>query len=658
MFIERPEISVILLTHNRPEGLKEALKSIYAQIFKKFEVIVLDNGNTSNYPDIIEDYLSKDNLRYLKFNENEEYLGKRLNQGLSITNGEYITFLMDDDTWEKDALKNLHSEISKGFDFIYGKVKSIDKTTGKQVYNSYAAANWQKGIIKRFNPIHITSVIIRRDVFDKIGGFHEEMKRSYDLNLWNRIFQEANCKRIDKIISQISVNDLSSVTGRNPSDLNQSSNSYIYPLVGYWSNRKNVSFLGDERVFIDQINSRNQSWIATPDSFETDASVCWAPIGGIDTYSGNRYYYIDHPLLIQDNMVAWSEGIISQFPFETSKPHHLLRPTISLDILTRLDKIYYSQQENLKILCLKITESNLDFIQILMDYVADRYNAIYFYLFPNVEAEALLRDIPNVIPTVLQEDSYDHFKKQGVDVVLHVDGDFYSYVDAYKSFLASTALKAPLVSSPNIAYNGLLNHEEDLYISDTIHQFVWNISKTKDTFLRENMIRSMRKKTYLYFLDQVVLDQFILFLNENHRFISNVVAGTAILEQLDANSSVILHSGEYISQSFIPKFPTFNCIQFFGNVLNNQDGALRFTLKCNDILLEDKLIPNYKLKNGANTIQFNEKVDVQNKEFIFTLYGDIPIFKLDYNNVVMSAGIYSYNGVPKKACLKFRILQV
>ena len=107
----------------------------------------------------------------------------------------------------------------------------------------------------------------------------------------------------------------------------------------------------------------------------------------------------------------------------------------------------------------------------------------------------MLREITNVIPTVLLEDSYDHFKKQCIDAVIHVNGDAASYVDAYKSFLISSAIKAPLVSSPNIAFDSVLEDGVDLFIADTLHAFTGFIHKTKDTSIRVPMIYSFRKKT-------------------------------------------------------------------------------------------------------------------------------------------------------------------
>jgi len=475
------------------------------------------------------------------------------------------------------------------------------------------------------------------------------------LNLWNRLFKDSRCIRIDKIISNISVNNLSSVTGSNRAEA--SATMLEYPLLGYWSNRKSVSFLGDERKFINQFNSRGQPWVATHDSLDTEANISWVYSSEVGNYSGDKYYYIDHPSLVQDEMLAWCDGVITQFPFETEKPHFLLRPTLSHEDLAEADKIFYNHQKNIRILCPKITEDNLDFIYVMLDYVADRYSAVLFHYYPDKEVRYLLKDIPNVILTELQEDSYDYLKRQGIDVVLHVDGDSNSYVDAYKAFLTSSILKAPLVSSPNIAFDEILKHEEDLFIVDTIHNFVWSIDKAKDDSIRDGMIKNIRKKTLLYFLDQVVLDQFTLFLNDNHKDVSGEAKGTICVEQMESNSSVIIHSGEYITQSFIARTSSFDGVQFFGNVLSNDESYLRFVLKRGTDIILEKVIPSYKLKNGVNTVTFGEILESQGTEYSFTLSGETPVFKVNYNNAVMSAGTYYSNSIPKKACLKFKVLQ-
>ena len=654
MFIDRPEISIILLTHNRPTGFKKAVDSVYAQTFKKFELIVIDNGNSKDYSDIIKDYLlTKDNLKYIRFQKNEERLGIRLNQGITASNGKYLTFLMDDDELEKDALKMLHKEISKNLDFVYGKVRSRDTSSGRQVRNSYSEGKWLRGTQKKTNPIHITSVMLRRELIDKVGGFHEEMYRSYALDLWNRVFKEAKCSLVKNVVSLVSVNNLGSVTGKRKLDKKET--NYEYPLVGYWSKRKSISFLGDERKFIDQINEHNQAWIATHDSPDTDASVVWGYSSEIANYTGDSYYYVDHPMLIQPSMISWCDGVITQFPFDTVKPHHLLRPTVSHKLIKEIDLIPHLLQVDLNILCLKVNADNLDFLKILLEYLADRYSAVFFHLFSNVEAEKMLRGIPNVIPTVIQEDSYAYYKKSNIDMLLHIEGDENSYIDAYKDFITSSIIQAPLVSSPNIAYSDLENGV-DIYLCDTLQQFVQSVLKAKTLDIKEFIVRNMRKKTYLHFLDKVVLSNFLLFLNENHTKIIEVDNISTCLNQDISNSSVILHSGECISQTFTSKTEAFSGVSFFGSLLSNNRGSVRFVLKSGDRTLVDKVLPNHTLRNGLNNVMFEEVTQALGEEFIFTLYGDSPIFKVDYNNSIMSEGTFYSNGIPKKACLKFSVL--
>jgi len=656
MFSERPEITIILLTHDRPTSFQRAVESIYAQTFQKFELIILDNGSVFDYPENIKDYInSKNNLRYIQLKENNEYLGQVLNQGLSLAQGKYISFLMDDDLYEKDALNILYTAINKGLDLVYGKVISVDANTNRIVPNSYANTDWKKGTSKSRNPIHLTSALINRDVFDRLGGFHETMLRSFDLDLWNRIFKDSKCLRLDKVISRISVNNLNSVSGkRKPDSLEAMS---TYPLTNYWFNRKSISFLGDEKDFIKSFNKRNSPWIATSESLETDATMSWAYTDGLDDFPGERYYYVDHPALFIPSMENRCDGVISQFPLESEKPSHLLRPFISRLELKEVDKtVYYLNQKYLRLLCPKLTEDNLDFILVLLGYLSDRFDGIDFYLFENSEAVYEIKQINKVTPRILEEDNYFYFKKLSIDAVLHIEGDTNSYIEAYNSLLTSTAIKAPLVSSPNIAFLDVLEKGVDYYEADTIQKYVQAIMKTKDIEIRETLVKNLRKKTNLYFLEQTVLDKFTLFLNSLHTDKIMEIKGITSVEQLLSDGSKTLQASEILEQEFFPTTSSFNAVQFFGKSLNNNSGFIFFSIKADGVSLESRIIPNYKIKNGINTVLFDSIEYDASKQYTFTVTSDSQIFDIEYLQSILNVGTFFINRVPKKSCLKFKIL--
>ena len=78
----KPEVSVILITHNRPDGLQTAVESVFRQTFQNFELIVLDNGSsTESFKRLSFDHFNDNRFRYHYFDDNEK-VGKRLNQGI------------------------------------------------------------------------------------------------------------------------------------------------------------------------------------------------------------------------------------------------------------------------------------------------------------------------------------------------------------------------------------------------------------------------------------------------------------------------------------------------------------------------------------------------------------------------------------------------
>ncbi len=343
-----PEISIIVLTFNREKELRKAIESIYSQKLKNFEVILIDNGNSDDYSKSLSEYLvSKNNLRYLKFKENTEYLGVRLNQGISIARGTYISFLMDDDFLMNDSLKALYKEIHEShLDFVYGKVKTIDFKTGSTTNNSFSSKDWEFGLTKKVNPIHITSVIIRKQIIDIIGGFDESLKRSFDLDLWERVFNKCKVKRIDKVISCVTVNNLNSVTGKV--SLEKIVKKDSYPLQGYWSDRKSVSISGNIPNFKNTFNSFGFPWVITESIKDTDALIS-KDTSNFTNFLGKKFLYSSENF---NNTQNSYDGFISPVYSDNNRVKHILRPHVSLSDILKLDKfpIVYSQN-SLRVIC-------------------------------------------------------------------------------------------------------------------------------------------------------------------------------------------------------------------------------------------------------------------------------------------------------------------
>ena len=99
-------ISVIMLTYNRENLVSRAIESILNQTCQDFEFIIVDNGSTDHSGVIADRYTAQDR-RVRVIHRERGNIGAGRNTGLDAAQGEYITFIDDDDWVEPDFLEFL-----------------------------------------------------------------------------------------------------------------------------------------------------------------------------------------------------------------------------------------------------------------------------------------------------------------------------------------------------------------------------------------------------------------------------------------------------------------------------------------------------------------------------------------------------------------------
>jgi len=114
-FGKRPLISVLVTSYNYEKYLPETLDSILAQTYKKYEVIIVDDGSKDNSVELIKKYTAKYPNFYLYQHKNGENRGlpASVKLGVEKAKGEYIAFLESDDLWHKNKLLEVVKIINK-----------------------------------------------------------------------------------------------------------------------------------------------------------------------------------------------------------------------------------------------------------------------------------------------------------------------------------------------------------------------------------------------------------------------------------------------------------------------------------------------------------------------------------------------------------------
>lgn len=99
-------VSVVMPVYNSEEYLERAIKSIIAQDFNDWELVVVDDGSTDNSGVIIDEYASKDH-RIKAYHQKNGGVAKARQIGIDCAKGRYIIHIDSDDWVEPDFLSSL-----------------------------------------------------------------------------------------------------------------------------------------------------------------------------------------------------------------------------------------------------------------------------------------------------------------------------------------------------------------------------------------------------------------------------------------------------------------------------------------------------------------------------------------------------------------------
>ena len=99
-----PKVSINIITHNRKQLLKKAIASVFEQTYTDFELIIVDDSSSDGTEEEIS-LLTDPRIKYKKIEKQNNVSAVR-NKALSLSTGEYIALLDDDDIWiDKDKLR-------------------------------------------------------------------------------------------------------------------------------------------------------------------------------------------------------------------------------------------------------------------------------------------------------------------------------------------------------------------------------------------------------------------------------------------------------------------------------------------------------------------------------------------------------------------------
>ena len=202
--ISNPQVTIILPTYNRAQYLERAIKSVIDQTFMNWELIIWDDGSTDDTKAIVTSYPDK-RIRY--YSDQNHGVAFARNRASEKASSKFIAFLDSDDQWfpNKLSIQMTAMQENPDLDFLFTNFMNVNiqKKTEDIEFKQYSSVMDSLGIEERYNGIKIVkdrfleclakvnfiatdTVLLKRELLEKIGGFNETLRNSEDFELWWR----------------------------------------------------------------------------------------------------------------------------------------------------------------------------------------------------------------------------------------------------------------------------------------------------------------------------------------------------------------------------------------------------------------------------------------------------------------------------------------
>ena len=198
-------ISVIMPLYNKAEQVEASLRSVLAQTYKDFEIVVVDDGSTDGSAEKVES-LGIENLRLIR--QKNAGVSAARNRGIEEARGEFVAFLDADDLWKPDYLATQFDQIQKytECDVFATNYEFMDSDGAISITQFNKMDIEQRGVFENYfevascshPPLWTSAVMARRSALIAIGGFPLGIRSGEDLLTWARLacrYRIAYCRK-------------------------------------------------------------------------------------------------------------------------------------------------------------------------------------------------------------------------------------------------------------------------------------------------------------------------------------------------------------------------------------------------------------------------------------------------------------------------------
>ena len=227
-----PLVSVCIPTYNGEKFIVEAIASVLTQTYDNLEIIIADDQSQDRTLDLIQALQPHINLTVLIYPHPRWGIAENCNFCVQKAKGKYIKFLFQDDILLPNCITEMVNlaEQDETMGLVFSR-REIFFATGDEthpdliaVYQDFQNLHQSWSALKTIqagnvllqdpnllcHPINKigepSTVLIRRDTFEAVGGFDSQLNQLMDLDLWLRIMGSYKIGFLDQCLSQFRLN--------------------------------------------------------------------------------------------------------------------------------------------------------------------------------------------------------------------------------------------------------------------------------------------------------------------------------------------------------------------------------------------------------------------------------------------------------------------
>lgn len=193
-------VTIITPSYNTADFIADTIRSVQAQTYTNWEMIIVDDHSTDHSEEVITSFLNDGRIRYLKTETNSGAAVCR-NYALREARGKWVAFLDSDDLWYPEKLeKQIAFMEASGYDFSYTAYEEIDQdsnprhvtVTGPKTVNKRRMYNycWPGCLTVMYNA-------------EKLGLLQiEPIRKNNDYAMWLKLSCKADCHFLPEVLAK------------------------------------------------------------------------------------------------------------------------------------------------------------------------------------------------------------------------------------------------------------------------------------------------------------------------------------------------------------------------------------------------------------------------------------------------------------------------